>query len=504
MVAPTTENEEEKFSTFLKKSSKDFRKAGLLDQPLLRDAHFHIDVFKFKDVDVEEFRDSYKRFISHFQKFFQLVKTSRSNGLSALTPPQVAAKRAPELRKLLKEADLPFKGAYNHLDFTEIDGFNLGYSKTLRGASIGPSFKMQLIKAAQELLSLNIEDPEVFCLLPFLQEGIGCDRISDMFISINYLGFLKFTERKLKELGVHKVAPFEIDGHKFDLIKPTQFRHPMILVPKHFVKRLPLSFGWDDIFSVYDENSALRNKLNRMILSHYVNKTDITKAKVAELLRSDPTLLKQIIMEFKDTTSFSQLERDLIQDLEEEIRKTDSPSSASLKEHVQFILNKFKWFVEKKGTWRLFYQRKESETGTRTTYPLSEEHVQRAFHIVAELLAEKLDVEVTPEADTGVGVVDFKFSRTRSKVLIEVKLSTHDRLVHGFETQLDQYIEAERPEYSYFLVVLVDNADPEEMKVDMRRMERLKTAIRAAGLDKKQVFVVNALPKISASKVKPD
>ena len=146
------------------------------------------------------------------------------------------------------------------------------------------------------------------------------------------------------------------------------------------------------------------------------------------------------------------------------------------------------------------YHKNQDDKEVKIQHPLSEDHIQRAFHIIAELLAEKFEIDVTPEADTGIGTVDFKFSSGISKVLVEVKLSTHRKIIHGFETQLSEYILSENPEYSYFLVVLLKSFPNEVMKKDMSRIKRLKAVQKKTGTLEKSILFVDAMPKVSASK----
>src|SRR2546430_8635948 len=54
-----------------------------------------------------------------------------------------------------------------------------------------------------------------------------------------------------------------------------------------------------------------------------------------------------------------------------------------------------------------------------------------ALPIYAYCVANNL--EITPEADTGSGVVDFKFAASYvTRVLVETKLSNNKKLVHGY------------------------------------------------------------------------
>lgn len=478
------------FSTFLKVPNSKFIMNGLLDQPLMSDARYYIDLFKIKEATEPEFVGCYEKFITHFTNFFKLLKKSKSLTLKNMSAAELNSSSNEQLKKIVANSDIAFKGAFKLLDFREVDGFNLGYSSGLRGASIGLRFKMILMHTAHELLELDIDDPEVFCLLPFLQEGIGCDRISDMFISICYENFLKYTERKLVELSAQNVMSVTLSDVKYNLAKPKVFKQPLILIPKKYITSLPQSFCWSDLIDSYDENSALRDKLNKLILSKYRTKEDVTKEVVSQILKTNPSLLKEIINEFKGMTSLVKVERNFFEEIEEELENIELPELNELQDKVLFILNKFKWFVEKKSLWRLFYHKQT---------PLSEDHIQRAFFVIAELLCEQFNISVIPEADTGVGIVDFKFLDGRKSILIEAKLTTHERIQHGYVTQLTEYIEAENPVYSYFLVVILQAATNDKDKADIRRYNRL-IKVKVKPTERKALFVVNARPKISASK----
>ena len=480
------------FSTFLKTSSSTFVKAGLLDQPLMRDAPYYIDVFKIKGTTELEFIDCYDYFISYFTKFFKLLKKSKSTNFKNLSTSQLNSLSNKQLKSIVSSSDVAFKGAFNLLKFSELDGFNLGYSKTLTGKGIGLKFKMILIHTAYELLDSEIDDPEVFCLLPFMQEGIGCDRISDAFISISHKNFLKYTERKLKELDIEKTKEFDYNTEKLKLIKPSHFKHPLILIPKKYVTSLPFNFCWSDIFNSYNENSVLRDKLNNLILSNYQknNKEPITKSEVSQTLKKNPDLLKEIVSEFKETIPLTKIEEECSKKTEKELKNLKLPKIENFREKVKFVLDKFKWFVEKKALWRSFYHEKK---------PLSEAHIQRAFFIIAELLCERFEISVISEADTGIGKVDFKFIDRRESILLEIKLTTNKRLKHGFVTQLSEYIDAEKPVYSYFLVVIMEATTNQKNNADIERYESL-IKLRTNISENKYIYSVDARPKVSASK----
>jgi 5S rRNA maturation endonuclease (ribonuclease M5) len=84
--------------------------------------------------------------------------------------------------------------------------------------------------------------------------------------------------------------------------------------------------------------------------------------------------------------------------------------------------------------------------------------------------------------------------------LVEVKLSTHRYIIHGFATQLEEYIKSENPDFSFFLVVVLANPDSKGMELDERRLQKLDSEQAKIGTNYKKVFIVDAMPKASASR----
>jgi hypothetical protein len=112
---------------------------------------------------------------------------------------------------------------------------------------------------------------------------------------------------------------------------------------------------------------------------------------------------------------------------------------------VRTIVDQFKFLVEKKGVAKLFWHNQE---------PHHEDVAQRVFFAIAHSYCAANNLDITPEADTGSGVVDFKFSSGHKiKALVETKLSTNSKLVGGYETQLETYKESEQTMRAVYLVV---------------------------------------------------
>ncbi len=97
--------------------------------------------------------------------------------------------------------------------------------------------------------------------------------------------------------------------------------------------------------------------------------------------------------------------------------------------------------------------------------PKGETAIQIALYEMMRGYFYKEDIDVTREAWTGRGPVDFKFSRGFNlKVFLEVKLAKNQNLFDGLEAQLTQYMGSEVVKYGIFIVVLFEDDDLNKIK----------------------------------------
>jgi hypothetical protein len=127
---------------------------------------------------------------------------------------------------------------------------------------------------------------------------------------------------------------------------------------------------------------------------------------------------------------------------------------------VDSIIRQFKYLIEDRDIWRELY--------TDTGQPRLEKAVQRMFYMTALSYCEANNLNITPEADTGRGPVDFKFSTGISdRVLVELKLSRNPKALHGFTRQLDIYNSAERPVSSKYIIIDVGGIKTKLNKLEL-------------------------------------
>ncbi len=138
---------------------------------------------------------------------------------------------------------------------------------------------------------------------------------------------------------------------------------------------------------------------------------------------------------------------------------------------------------------------KELYKDLKFTKAKSEKTSQRLFYAVAKGHCTHNDLGLSPEANAGRGPVDFKLSRGNVKVLVEIKLAHHSKLLQALDTQVRLYQAAERTKDAILLIVKVREKNP---KLD--ELQQTITEMDAKGLARPRVIIVDGLPKVSASK----
>lgn len=177
----------------------------------------------------------------------------------------------------------------------------------------------------------------------------------------------------------------------------------------------------------------------------------------------------------------------IINNLEKVADSTSRGVSSNLSNNqiVELIVENFKRQIENNGLFRLLYEGKPKKLRHEST-------AQQLFFSVAQIFCLANDLDVSPETNSGLGSVDFKFSKGAiGKINVEIKYSSHKRLKHGLETQLRKYDLAEQTNSSYFLIVQVDSKD--------RLLQEIQELDRKLHPHKSKVKVVDGRLKNSAS-----
>lgn len=155
---------------------------------------------------------------------------------------------------------------------------------------------------------------------------------------------------------------------------------------------------------------------------------------------------------------------------------------------VQKTCNLFKKVIEKNGGYKLI-----NKDGGR----VHEKILQALYFYISLSFCEANDIKISPECDSGVGPVDFNFSKGFvSNVNVEVKFADNPNLESGYLHQLKAYNEAESTDMSIYLVVKTKGTDDEKVS-NLIKMSNSKRDSKYP-----EVFVVDGKMNVSASKRK--
>lgn len=452
---------------------------GVFDPTLNVDAKLFVDPLLLANSKHPEMRNSAETYKKFFLDIIKLLKASTAFG------------------------DRAFIAASRLMLFSEIQGTCLGYgAASIRGSGFGPKLALQVTKAAKEIVDLGVEDPDLFLLLPLIENNIGPDLISDMTTNIIFTDLIAFNIRINEQLGL-TVEKFKINGLTCEFpANPTEQRPtPVVLVPSDVLRDLPVANDWDEVCQVASDNQAIRDDVNALIGDIWVKKTRKDKQELKKNLLSsrEAFIILMDAVHNINPKEYDQISdpqgilvwRKVLQviatDFPLEIEPPVEPSVDSFYEIVMKIVEQFTYLIEKRGLWReLWHDNKRRP----------EKSTQRLFFAVADSYCKANNLDINPEIDTGTGQIDFKFSFGYDcRILVEIKLSDNPQVVHGYEKQLEIYKESEQTDKGVYVVVNVGKMGKKD-----ERITKIKNAVTGRGEKASEIVFVDGKPKKSASK----
>ena len=490
----------ESISQYCKIDTSAFEHSGAFDAFLDIDSQLFIDPHLLGSTNIEEFLGSYSDISDHFGKILLLIRES----------------------KIVD--DIFWKQAEKLLTFSEVKGLCIGYSnKSTSGKGIGKGLRKKILATSKAIIEAGVFNPKIFELMSLFEEGIGADRISDMVAGILKERFYQYSHRVFGEFDLTDIATreFKALGEKTYRIPINPFNEePIILIPKAFLQSLPTAQTCGSIQNVEALNDEIRNHISKLVGDKWkemVQQDEICLGKILKrkfdfksTLIQYPYLLQQIIEEYSQKPEISY---DFNTDPEDKFKfhsdarrytsiyplellrptsnKPEKVMSISLK-----ICNHFKKLVENNGAYALFYSDQDK--------PRHERFSQLFFFCIADLYCQVNDLDLSPEVNSGRGCVDFKISSGyTSRVLVEMKLTTHNRLLKGYEDQLAEYQKAENTIYVIYLVIHVKGGNEKNFESLKSLSQQKSFQNKKRSLSQLKFVFVDAIPKASASHFRP-
>jgi len=467
------------YSKYLKISHETLIAKGVYNAALDQDFNLHIDPLLLKTSGVPEFKGAYDKFIGYFNRFVTLAPFVKAHSMS----------------------DRFYRRMFEEFRFPERANTGLGYSRgSTYGRGINGTLSIQLTNTAIEIINAGLKDPAVFALLPLFEDNIGADRISDMIISILYEQFLRYTHRITAEL---RVATYKVEYNKTFYRLPLYKRRPIIFIPMSMLTDLPVARDYDEIDRVCNYNRKLKSEIAAQIGLSWSQYSKMKKNDWKQLLLKNTQVFVDAIDTYKHLEGvpydFSEdkkgkycaarlAELTTYQPLKLWHYLTDSPSS--ILDISRAVINQFKSLVENNYMWKIFNRkgREPDETDWQLyIYTIAATYIKAA----------NVDIDVTRENNTGVGAIDFKFSRgRRGKTVVEVKRSGNINLLHGYLEQLPIYMRSEAADYGIFVIIKEDDSH----EGGIQAVYEASSAIQQKGEYAPEIVVIDARVKGTASK----
>lgn len=407
-------------------NKNELKKVGALDIILDFDTRYFIDPALLRHSTSLEFLDASHKVEKYFEGIVALVRISKN------------------------ENDMYWRKADSLLRFKEIKGTCLGYSNTgTSGNAIGKELRKSVLRTIKDLLKNGVVEPIIFELLGVFQENVGCDRISDLVTFIIYDEIVVYTKRVIRDL---KCSNTNEDGM---IINPYNGEE-ILLLPMEILSSLPVASEYDDIDYICLENERVRNEINAYF--DLGGRKKLKKEEVNTLMINNLSFRNQLVNAYKDIVpemynfnedSVGQIiwysaSRQAVSDYPLELH--EPTNEEELEKLVIKICNHFKQLVEKNGLWKLLYDDKNNLK--------HENAAQLLLFGIADAYCTANGIDISREVNNGQGPVDFKFSEgAQNKILVEVKLTSNQQLIHGISKQLPIYMEQENTRKAIYLII---------------------------------------------------
>lgn len=464
-------------SDYLGTSHEDLDALGCFDTILDLDSMMFVNFLRVRDSNTPELAGAYE----HIEKLFSSI----GHLLAACK----------------KENDRFWREADKRLEMSEFEEICLGYSsRGTAGSGSGIELKQRILSIGKEIIEAGLNEPEIFELVGLFEDNIGPDRISD-FIARTIQDYLvAFSKRILTELGVSPETRPELKFSEGVLLNPFSHKR-LLLLPKDLLHELPIAQEWEDISMVCMLNAEVRKEINEVIGDNWKQMTAARKKAAArKVLLGQPALLRALVEDYRNfeleaynfeidplgESTWYEAVKSIVAKQPLRLEKQGVTSLADIKKLVLAICDQFKALVEDKGLNEVLYAEGK---------PRKERIAQRLFFGIADAYCKANDLDISPETNSGRGAVDFKISAGYDlRVIVETKLTTNNRLTHGYEKQIGEYKKAENCAAAIYLVI--DNGG------SARRVAELIAIYNealSAGVNNCDLILVDGRMKASAS-----
>ena len=464
------------FNQQFKISAIQMRRLGVFNRVIGSDSKMYVDP-KLLENATDEFAGARDDILERFSVVIDLIRKIKDE----------------------KDSDLFWVAAQRMMRFKETPNTGLGgAAEGEDGNGIGAVLAARIVSRARVVLPHVDFQPEALELIGVFTEGLGCDRISDMIVSILKPRFLAYTSRVTEELQIQQTVRAEFNGKIYTCPQRAKGAKPIILVPRSLLKPMPTAADIGEAIDNAALNDQVRAAANKMFADARERGAAPGPNEMRSFILSRPSIYKEIIEGYKRTpatpydfdrdprkvSDFDSIAAEIVG--KPNISKTGLDAWGRVQLCVTETISHLRQSIEENRLSDALFD----DDGK----PRKELIAQRILFSMAQLFGRLCDVDVVRESNSGPGPVDFRFSvGNKNRLLIETKLSTHERLKDGYYEQLPAYAKAEGIKNLILLIIRVTDDD--------RRINALMQAIALKSLPI-EVTVIDAVRKPSASKLR--
>jgi hypothetical protein len=428
------------------------KELGVFDPILNFDTKLFVDPLLLKKSSNEIIKNAAQTFDDFFLTLLNLLKISN------------------------QEDDKPWREAKRRVKFPEYKYTCIGYgADSINGSGSGAWLNDKILQSAKDIIGFAKDDPQIFLILPLLEEGIGADIISDMTQNIIDQHICEFTIDTMQKLGLepdckHRARSgivYDLLANPFIPTKTPSKKCPIKLLPNDILLDLPLADILDDwLAEMADRNSNLRDSINKHLGAGFFEETKKKrKESLLDLLKNDKAFFIEVLETLKNhdfkhydvETDWQGLHR-WLKDSEKFIKFESSSKVGFLNDDleeiflaVSEIIDHFKYLIEKEELWRIFWTPQYSEL-----VHVKEFYSQMLFYVVANswVNSKNNNLNLVRSTNKETKLIDFRFYVSgKYGVNVQVKNSdNYNGLKKAYDKKVDQKI-SRLKEKDYFLVM---------------------------------------------------
>jgi ribosomal protein S6 len=367
------------FSDHFNVDKKKMEEFGVFNPILNCDTKLFVEPLLLKSSQSSIIKESYEVFINFFAELLLLIKSS----------------------KITDDSDIHWREARRRVKFPEYKSTCIGYgSGTTSGGGAGRELNEKILKNAKDIIASGQENPKMFTILPFLEEGIGGDIISDMVQKIINNQICQYTVDVLDKIGLKGDYKYTTEeGISYNLLFNPFSKCELKFLPQDILTNLPIADSFDNwIVGLSQKNFELRKQINKVIGEAWLEKNKAEKKEdiLSELKSNRAFFLEVVKIITNENFDHYNLKEDhqgiyrWFEDAKSIISQNNLAISSivkndqeSLDKAVLEIISNFKNLIENKNIWRLFWTKRNTKM-----YHTNEFYSQMLFFMSSQMWLE--------------------------------------------------------------------------------------------------------------------